>query len=103
MIITQDGNKYYVTRETGEARAATESHFWFKFRNAMNTANPGADWKRVTPHKMALTSMPYALQKGPRRKRNDWIIDNNYMLRQAHETFNNREPVELLKHAAEFE
>jgi hypothetical protein len=101
MIVTIDNRTVYVTRETGEARARTESHFWFKLRNALRAK--GEDWKRIQPHKKAMTSMPYALQLGPTRKRNEWIIDNDYTIRQPHTRFNNREPVELHKHQAEFE
>jgi hypothetical protein len=94
MIVTFDNRTIYVQRETGEARADAESHFWHKLRTHLITSRK-EDWKRVKPCNKALTSMPYALQLGPTRKRNKWIVDYSYDVRPIHTAFNKRETVEL--------
>ena len=79
-----------VTREPGAPRIGRESTFWHHLQRALNEGEPqnARRWYRVRPHKFALTSMPFALRQGPNRKRNESIIDGDYMLRAAHTAYN---------------
>lgn len=100
MIVTTSRNEITVTRGPNDPRASTEANFWYQLSKAM-PKNALGRWMRVRPNKFAMTGMPFALRLGRNKKRNLMILDNDYMLRQAHQPYNKREPVRLASSVVE--
>jgi hypothetical protein len=82
-------------QDTSDARARSESHFWYMLRDAFNERGiEGGGWKKIRQPGL-LSSMPYALQLGRKRRQNRLVIDNDYATRAPHAAYNNGYGVSL--------